>query len=54
MPKRPDNWLTWEEAAELPTQISLIFDPVEPEPETAEDRRKGFRVIEGGKGKGDG
>jgi hypothetical protein len=34
------KWLTFEELLEAPTQISLIFEPIEPEPETAVQRAR--------------
>jgi len=54
---RPTHWQTWEELMNGPTQVSLLNEAtVDPEVidfevpvETAEDRRKGLRVIKGGK-----
>jgi hypothetical protein len=56
MPDKRKRW-TLEELADAPTQISLIFEPIEPavesEPETVLEcaRRKGWQILEGGKGR---
>jgi hypothetical protein len=51
---RPTHWRTLEELADAAPVVSLIFEPVDYEvdfvvEETAEDRRKGLRVLRGGK-----